>query len=232
MRTLLLRVNPLVLLAIGLLPVLGSVLLGQLRPAFVVTAVILLLVAVLVPDLSRVWWRLLVVGIGALSVTWSTWLVGSRDPATAITAGLRIVVLALPGAVAAAWIDPTRLGDYLAQRLHLPGRLVAAMSAAFTRFEYLSQDAAQLAATRRARGIGPTRNPFSGLRAAGGATFALLVGALRGATTLSVAMDARGFATAHRRSWALPAPWRRVDTAVLTGAVVVEFLLPLVLRLL
>jgi energy-coupling factor transport system permease protein len=50
------------------------------------------------------------------------------------------------------------------------------------------------------------------------------VQAMRGATSTSIAMDARGFATAHERTWALPAPWTRLDvlalvTAALLGAV-------------
>jgi energy-coupling factor transport system ATP-binding protein len=37
-------------------------------------------------------------------------------------------------------------------------------------------------------------------------------------------MDARGFATAHRRTWAAPAPWRTPDTVVVLAS-----LLPVVL---
>jgi energy-coupling factor transport system permease/ATP-binding protein len=42
------------------------------------------------------------------------------------------------------------------------------------------------------------------------------------AAVLALAMDARGFAGAHRRTWAGAAPWRRPDTlAVLGGLLVV-----------
>jgi energy-coupling factor transporter transmembrane protein EcfT len=34
-------------------------------------------------------------------------------------------------------------------------------------------------------------------------------------------MDARGFAGAHRRTWAGSAPWRLPDTLVLLGALLV-----------
>ncbi|RYJ02522.1 MAG: hypothetical protein EON52_19440 [Actinomycetales bacterium] len=50
--------------------------------------------------------------------------------------------------------------------------------------------------------------------------FALLVHTIRDATRTSIAMDARGFATAHRRTWAEPAHWSRADVMVLVGAVV------------
>jgi energy-coupling factor transport system permease protein len=50
-------------------------------------------------------------------------------------------------------------------------------------------------------------------------SFALLVHAMRGATSASIAMDARGFATAQGRTWALPAPWTRVDVLAIVVAI-------------
>jgi energy-coupling factor transport system ATP-binding protein len=53
-------------------------------------------------------------------------------------------------------------------------------------------------------------------------TVGLLVGALGQAAVLALAMDARGFAGAHRRTWAGPAPWRVPDTlAVGAGLLVI-----------
>ena len=46
-------------------------------------------------------------------------------------------------------------------------------------------------------------------------TLGMLVRSLQAAAALAVAMDARGFATASRRTWAQPAPWRRADSLVL-----------------
>jgi energy-coupling factor transporter transmembrane protein EcfT len=37
-------------------------------------------------------------------------------------------------------------------------------------------------------------------------------------------MDARGFATAHHRTWAMPAPWRFADWVVLTLAIALAIL--------
>ena len=45
-------------------------------------------------------------------------------------------------------------------------------------------------------------------------TMGLLVRTLRAAAELAVAMDARGFATARRRTWCTAAPWRLRDTAL------------------
>jgi len=41
------------------------------------------------------------------------------------------------------------------------------------------------------------------------------------AAVLALAMDARGFAGAHRRTWAGATPWRLPDTLVLLGALLV-----------
>jgi ABC-2 type transport system permease protein len=45
-------------------------------------------------------------------------------------------------------------------------------------------------------------------------TLGMLVRSLQAAANLAVAMDARGFSTAYRRTWWAPAPWRRADTIV------------------
>jgi energy-coupling factor transporter transmembrane protein EcfT len=41
---------------------------------------------------------------------------------------------------------------------------------------------------------------------------------------LALAMDARGFATAGRRTWAEPAPWGPADWLVLASAVLLAVL--------
>ncbi|MDQ2756924.1 MAG: energy-coupling factor transporter transmembrane protein EcfT, partial [Actinomycetota bacterium] len=42
------------------------------------------------------------------------------------------------------------------------------------------------------------------------------VGVLGAAAVLALAMDARGFAGAYRRTWAGAAPWRWADTVAVT----------------
>ena len=123
-----------------------------------------------------------------------------------------MLVLAWPGSVALGYLDPARLGDYLAQTLRLPARLVAAFAAPCSASRRSATPGQQLERARRARGFGPSRNPSPGAYAAG-MSFALLVHAMRGATRSAVAMDARGFATAHDRTWAEPATWTRLDVA-------------------
>ena len=209
------RTNPLVLVAIGLLAIAASSGVRDLRTGLISVAVIVVLGFAGVPGLGRNGWRYLGPGLAAASVAFSTWLLGGHDAELAAIAGLRILVLALPGAMVAPLVDPARLGDYLIQQLHLPARPVTAVAASLQRFEQLGAVWAQLATSRRARGLGAGGSPFARVRDLRLQTFGLLVAALRNASRISVAMDARGFATAHGRTQAQPAIWSRLDSAVL-----------------
>lgn len=231
MKQLIPHANPLALLAFGLTAVVGSFLVDRPATALVIVAVYAVLAVLCVPSWRPLWWRLLAVGFAAVSLWWSSWLLGGHDPLIATTAAGRILVLALPGAIVAAFIDPMRFGDALAQNLRLPGRFVGAFTASLTRFDRLGETLDQLQRTRRIRGFGPSRNPVSRAAATGPLSFGLLVSAMRGATQMSLAMDARGFATAHRRTWARPSLWRRSDTAIVATAVLVTIGIPLALRL-
>jgi energy-coupling factor transporter ATP-binding protein EcfA2/energy-coupling factor transporter transmembrane protein EcfT len=157
--------------------------------------------------------------LGAASVAWSTWLLGSRDLEVATTAGLRVLIIVLPSAVLIQYVDADALGDHLAQRLKLPPRPVVALAAALQRVHSFGDLWSEIARARRIRGIGATlRSPSSVLAELAALTIGILVRSLQSAAELAVAMDARGFATAHRRSWAAPAPWRPADTALVVAA--------------
>ena len=76
--------------------------------------------------------------------------------------------------------------------------------------------------TRRVRGIGADRGFVARFREAVVVTGGLLVGALGQAANVALAMDARGFAEARRRTWALDAPWGLADNlALLAGLVII-----------
>lgn len=209
------RTNPLVLIVVGLLALPASYAVRSLPVAGCALGAYVLAGLVLVPQWRGIRLRLAVVAFGGLSVFYSTWLLGGRDVELAAVAGLRVLVLALPGAVLSAYVDPTRLADQLGQRLRLPARPVVAVAASLQRFEHLGQTWSQLDRARRARGFGPTRGPVSRARHAAGLTFGLLVSAMRDATSLSVAMESRGFGGVRTRTWAEPAPWRVADSALL-----------------
>jgi len=164
-------------------------------------------------------WRLLPGLVGAASVGWSTWLLGSRDLDVAVTAGLRVVIIVLPSALLVRHVDPDALGDHLAQRLRLPARPVVALSAALQRIHTFGDIWTEISRARRIRGIGATaRSPRSVLSGLGAVTFGMLVRSLQAAAELAVAMDGRGFATARRRTWMRPAPWTRADSLLLLAA--------------
>ena len=88
------------------------------------------------------------------------------------------------------------------------GRVVA-ISAALQRIHTFGDIWAEIARARRVRGIGASRRSPAALMAEVWAlTIGMLVRSLQAAAALAVAMDARGFSTAYRRTWAAPAPWR------------------------
>lgn len=213
----LLRVNPLVLVVLALLGMVASLAVRDLRTAVVMLGCYLVFGVLGLPRRSGPAWRWLPVLLGAVSVGWSTWLLGGHDVGTATVAGLRLVVLAAPGVALAPLVDPAALADQLGQRLRLPARWAVALAAGLQRIDRIGELWQVLARARRARGLGPGRNPVSQVRHASSVTFGLLVATMRDATAMSVAMDARGFAAAERRSWAEPAPWRQVDTVVLAA---------------
>ena len=214
MRSWLVRANPIAQLSVGLFAVLSSFWVRSMPVALVAIGCYAVAAMLIVPS-----WRYALAclgfsGIAAVTIVYSTWRLGGHDEIEALTAGLRIVVLAWPGSMAAGFIDPARLADFLAQSLHLPGRFVAAFSAALQRFASFGHAWTQIERARRSRGFGPSRNPVSWFTHPASMAFAMLVHALRGASQTAVAMDARGFATAHHRTWAEPADWTRLDVAV------------------
>ncbi len=221
MRSWVLRLNPLVQLSVGLFSLLGSFWIRSLPVALVALAAYVVAAIVLLPG-----WRyplacLGFTSIAAVTIVYSTWRLGGHDIEESITAGVRIVVLAWPGSVMAGYVDPSRLADHLAQRLHFPARMIAAFAAALQKFTGFGLAWQQLERVRWVRGFGPRRNPVANGRYAANISFALLVQAMRGASASAIAMDARGFATAQNRTWAEPAPWTRLDSA---GVVVAAML--------
>lgn len=226
MRSVITGLNPLVLIAVGLFSLIGSLFIRDLDVALIALSAYVVAAALLLPT-----WRFPLVCLGlsalaALSIVYSTWRLGGHDEREALTAGLRILVLAWPGSVAIGFVDPSRLADYLAQSVHLPSRFVAAFSAALQRFASLGRAWQELDRARRIRGFGPSRNLVGTGKYAASMSFGLLVTALRGASQSAIAMDSRGFATAHNRTWAEPAPWTRPDLIGLSVAVALGAVAP------
>jgi energy-coupling factor transport system permease protein len=225
------RVNPLVLIAVGMCALVGSFWVRSVPAGVGALAAYVLVAALILPGWRYAAMCAAFTAFAALTITYSTWRLGGRDLEVAVTAGMRIFVMAWPGSVAVGYLDHTRLADYLAQNLRVPPRLAAAFSVALQRFTGLTLAWGQLERARRVRGFGPGASPVARVRHAGNMSFALLVQAMRGTTATSVAMDARGFAdpAAQRRTWAEPATWTTLDRAFLTGAALLGAV-PIVIR--
>lgn len=173
------------------------------------------------PRLRRTLVRLVPVVVGILGVAWSTWLLGGHQLDLAVGAALRVLTLVLPSVVLLPFVDPDELGDHLAQRLHLPARPVVAATAALQRFQSFSALWGEVTRARRVRGIGAGRSLVARSKEAAATTLTLFVSVLGQAAVLALAMDARGFAGAHRRTWAGAAPWRLPDTLAILGGLLV-----------
>lgn len=161
--------------------------------------------------------RLVPVGLAALSVGWSTLLFsryGWFAPAAFPVAGrevTRILCLVVPGVLLVGALRPSSLGDALAQRLHLPHRPVAAATSALLRLDQLFSTWRTMGDVRRIRGLAPGPTLPARAQYLLSMTIALLVGVLRSSAQMALSMDARGFAGAHRRTFALPSPWTGRD---------------------
>ncbi len=209
MRTALARLNPLVLLWTGFAALFGSFAIRDLPSAIAGASAYAIAGVLFLPT-----WRyplacLALCGVSAGLVGYSAWRLGNGDYAP--VAALRILVLAWPGAVIIAFVDPSELGDHLAQRLRAPARFVASFVAVLQRVTDFQATWQQVARARRVRALGP-EGVTGTVRHAGAMTFAMLASSLRGAGRMAVSMDARGFADAHDRTWAEPATWSRADT--------------------
>ena len=221
--------SPLALLLASALAIVGSTQVDDVRSGLAMVGAELLLAPLAVRRPRDAVRRAAPGLVAATSLGASSWWIAGQPPDTAVAAGLRILALVLPGSLLAAWVDPSRLGDELAQWLRLPARPVVAAVAAMQQLDALGEQWRTLDRVRHVRGLGPSRWPWSRARHVASLTFALLVQTLRRSGQLAVAMDARGFASAHQRSWAQPPTWRTRDTALVVVAAGVA-LVPLVAR--
>lgn len=154
---------------------------------------------------GHVYWQL---GPAAIS-DHSMWL--------ALGIGLRMCAIVMPAIALLDRIDPTDMGDGLAQILHLPARPVLAALAGARMTSLMAADWKALERARRARGVGDASRIRSFLRGA----FSLLVFALRRSGKLATTMEARGFGAAGTRTWARVSRMRAADALLMAVAVAV-----------
>ena len=132
--------------------------------------------------------------------------------------GLRIAAIALASTLALATTDPADLASGLIAHLRFPPRLAVGALASLRLAPILATEWSTIALARRARGVDSGRNPLVATRLALGALVILLVSAIRRASRMALAMDARGFASGIPRTLARPPHMRRPDWLLLAAA--------------
>lgn len=133
----------------------------------------------------------------------------------ALGIGLRMCAIVMPAIALLDRIDPTDMGDGLAQILHLPARPVLAALAGARMTSLMAADWKALERARRARGVGDASRIRSFLRG----SFSLLVFALRRSGKLATTMEARGFGAAGKRTWARLSRLRAADAVLMVVAI-------------
>lgn len=144
----------------------------------------------------------------------------SQNAAAGVSIALRVVGVSLAGMLAVATIDPTDLADALVEHAHAPPRFVVGALAALRLFPLFSREWDVLGLARRARGIEADRTLVDRALAFPGRALGLLVAAIRRATRLALAMDARGFGSRDCRTLARPRALTPTDGALVAGALI------------
>ena len=158
--------------------------------------------------------------ISAIGIGFFNSVLGTNGVPGGIAIAMRLIGISLAGIIAVAAIDPTELADSLVEHLHAPSRFVVGALAAFRLFPLFSREWDTLGLARRARGIEADRTLPQRLAAFPGRAVGLLVAAIRRATRLALAMDARGFGSRACRTLARPRAFGVRDAALVTAAAV------------
>jgi energy-coupling factor transport system permease protein len=169
--------------------------------------------------LGRTWPLLLAaLMVGVFNVVLAPAARGGPDLVTGLALGLRLLGIAFAGVLAVATTDPTDLADSLQQQARLSPRLAVGVMAAIRMLPILAVEWQLLGMARRARGVSASGAPLVAAQLAFGKLLALLVGSVRRATRLALAMDARGFGTSPCRTIARPQRVTPADWALLLAA--------------
>lgn len=144
--------------------------------------------------------------------------IGTETAVNGLELGLRLVAIALAGLLATASTDPVDLADALMQHWRVSPRFALGALAALRLLPSFAVEWQTIGLARRARGIDAGRSPVAWLRLMGGRLLSLLVGGVRRATRMAVAMEARGLGSRPCRSAARPQPMRAADWAWIAGA--------------
>ena len=211
------RAHPLARIAAGFIVMLGLFITVDVVTSAIVAAA--LAIATMLSGLSprTLALRAVPLLLSAFGIGLFNALFGTAGPAGGVAIALRLVGISIAGVLAIATVDPTELADALVEHLHAPPRFVVGALAAYRLFPLFSREWDTLGLARRARGIEADRNIAQRLAAFPGRALGLLIAAIRRATRLAIAMDARGFGARVCRSLARPRAFAFGDW-VLVGA--------------
>jgi energy-coupling factor transport system permease protein len=143
--------------------------------------------------------------------------VSAEAAASGVGLGLRLAAIAFSGVLAMVTTDPTRLADSLVAQARLSPRFAVGALAAARLVPVMALEWQVLSLARRARGVAGG-NPVASVQVFFGKLLALLIGAVRRATRLAAAMEARGFGARPCRTAAREERVRRADWLLLAGA--------------
>jgi energy-coupling factor transport system permease protein len=235
-RTPLQRANPVAKLLAALVLMVALFVSLDAVTAAIILAVLLALVAISglpVAVLARRGWliALLAIAVGAFNVLFAAEQVGptvatigpidvgARTLANGLGLSLRLIAIFLAGILATATSDPTEVADALIQQARISPRFAIGVLAALRLVPVLAREWRIIGLARRARGVEPGRSPLAAVRLLGGRLMALLVAAIRRASRMAVAMEARGFGARDCRTIARPQRMTAADLAWVAGSV-------------
>ena len=152
--------------------------------------------------------------------------IGAETLANGVGLALRLLAIGLGGILATATSQPTEIADALVQHLRVSPRFAIGTLAALRLVPLLSAEWQVIGLARRARGVDAGRSPVAVVHLWGGKVAGLLVRAVRRASRLALAMEARGFGvrpcrTSARASRFHASDWAWVGAAAVLAAAAV-----------
>ena len=157
--------------------------------------------------------------LGPIVLTIGPVEIGAETLGNGIGLALRLIAIFLAGTLATATSDPTEVADALIQQARVSPRFAIGVLAALRLVPVLAREWRIIGLARRARGVEAGRSPIAAARLLAGRLMALLVAAIRRASRMAVALDARGFGASECRTIARPQRMRTGDLAWIAGAV-------------
>lgn len=148
--------------------------------------------------------------------------IGSETLVNGAGLALRLLAIALASVLATATSDPTETADALVQQARVSPRFALGVLAALRLLPLLAREWQTIRMARRARGVEAGGSPSAAVRLFFGGMMALLVGAIRRASRMALAMEARGFGAMPGRSVARPQRMRAADWGWIAGALLLS----------